>query len=105
MAPHLQRVLVVDPNLAASRLLTELVKELGASQRMHASTTKRALEIAKDWQPQLIFVEFAGPGLDGVEFTERLRRSTIAARKGAGDRGHRRHPRRLHQGVAGRRRP
>jgi len=81
MAPHLQRVLVVDPNMAASRLLTELVKELGASQRMHASTTKRALEIAKDWQPQLIFVEFAGPGLDGVEFTERLRRSTIAARK------------------------
>lgn len=67
--------------MAASRLLTELVKELGASQRMHAATTRRALEIAAAWQPQLIFIEFSGPGLDGAEFTERLRRSTLPARK------------------------
>ena len=80
MTPHLQRVLVVDPNTASSRLLTELVKELGARQRMSAATTRRALEIAADWQPQLIFVEFAGPGLDGVEFIQRLRRSTMVAR-------------------------
>lgn len=80
MAPHLQRVLVVDPNLVSSRLLIDLVKDLGAHQRLHAATTKRGLEIAADWQPQLIFVEFSGPGLDGVDFTRRLRRSPIVAR-------------------------
>ncbi len=81
IAPHIGRVLVVDPNLAASRLLTDLLKELGARQRLHAATTSRGLEIAREWQPQLIFVEFAGPLLDGVEFTRNLRRSNMAARK------------------------
>jgi len=77
---HLERVLIVDPNAAAARLMTELLADLGARQRLTAATTARALEIAKEWQPQLIFVEFAGPALDGVDFTTRLRRSTLVAR-------------------------
>ncbi len=80
IAPHIERVLVVDPNLGATRVLTDLLKDIGARQRLHAPTTKRGLELTAEFQPQLIFVEFAGPDLDGVEFTTRLRRSTVAAR-------------------------
>jgi DNA-binding response OmpR family regulator len=81
IAQHVDRVLIVDPNLGASQVLAELLKELGARQRLHAATTRKALELTAEWAPQLIFVEFAGAGLDGVDFTTRLRRSTLAARQ------------------------
>ncbi len=81
IAAHVERVLIVDPNLGATQVLTELLKDIGARQRFHAPTTRRGLELVAEAQPQLIFVEFAGPGLDGVDFTTRLRRSTLAARK------------------------
>ena len=80
IAPHIERVLIVDPSLGATRILTELLKDLGARQRLHAPTTHAGLELASEWAPQLIFVEFAGMGLNGVEFITRLRRSTLAAR-------------------------
>jgi DNA-binding response OmpR family regulator len=78
---RIERVLVVDPHLAAARLLTDLLTELGAGQRLTATTTARALNIAREWEPQLIFIEFAGPALDGVDFTRRLRRSSLVARR------------------------
>jgi len=78
---QIERVLVVDPNGAAARLLTDLLTELGARQRLTASTTARALEITREFQPQLIFIEFTGPALDGVDFTQRLRRSSLVARR------------------------
>ncbi len=78
---QIERVLVVDPNLAAARLLTDLLAELGARQRRTAATTARALDIALEWEPQLIFIELTGPALDGVDFTRRLRRSSMVARR------------------------
>lgn len=81
IARQTERVLVIDPNVSAARVLIDLLKDMGAGQRLHAATTKKALEIAAEWQPQLVFVEFAGPGLDGVDFTTRLRRSGVVARK------------------------
>lgn len=79
----LERALVVDPNSVTCRLLGELLKELGVHQRLQATTTRRALDIAAEWQPQLIFVEFSGPALDGVDFTNSLRRSRLPVRKAA----------------------
>ena len=81
IARHIERVLIVDPNLGATRVLTELLKDIGARQRYHAPTSKRGLELVAEFQPQLIFIEFAGPGLDGPDFISRLRRSTLPARQ------------------------
>jgi CheY-like chemotaxis protein len=81
IAPHIERTLVVDPNLGSTQLLIALLKDIGAGQRVHAASTRRGLDVAADWDPQLIFVEFSGPELDGVDFTTRLRRSGLAARK------------------------
>jgi DNA-binding response OmpR family regulator len=80
IAPHIERVLIVDPNLGVTHVLAELLKEMGARQRLHVATTRKALDLAAEWAPQLIFVEFAAPGLDGVDFITRLRRSTLSAR-------------------------
>ncbi len=80
IAPHIQRILVADPNLASNRLLVDILKQLGARRCQHAFTTTRALEICAELQPQVIFAEFSGPHMDGVEFTWRLRRGNLPAR-------------------------
>ena len=81
MKLRLQRVLVVDPTPAAARLMGDLLKEMGARQVVTAARTDAALAICHDFVPQLVVVEFAGPELDGLDFTSRLRRSPMACRQ------------------------
>jgi DNA-binding response OmpR family regulator len=81
IARHIERVLIVDASPASARLLGELMKEIGARQPVYASQTERALDIAAEFEPQLVFTDLEGPDLDGVELTTRLRRSTLAARR------------------------
>ncbi len=81
IARQVERVLIVDPNAASARMLGEILKELGARQPVYATRTEQALAIAHEFDPQIIFVELEGPELDGVDFTTRLRRSTLGARK------------------------
>ena len=74
-------MLVVDPHPASTRLMTELLKDLGARFVMVEQTTSRALAAAKAEDPMLIFSELSGPGLDGLEFTRLLRKSDLSCRK------------------------
>lgn len=78
---QIERVLVVDTSVASARLLGELMKEMGARQPVYASHTERALNIAAEFEPQIVFTELSGPDLDGVDLTHRLRRSAFSARK------------------------
>lgn len=80
-ARHLERVLILDSNPQAARVLTELLKDLGA-QRIYVETTSfKALAVAKAEEPILVFTEFSGPSLDGLQFTRQLRRSEFYCRK------------------------
>jgi len=81
IARHIERVLIADTSTASARLLGELLKQVGARQPIYANNTERAFEIAAEFEPQLVFTDLEGPGLDGVELTHRLRRSGIPARK------------------------
>jgi DNA-binding response OmpR family regulator len=81
MAPRIERALVIEPVAGMARLLTDLLKDMGSRQVLTASRTESALAIAKEFDPQLILVEFAGPELDGLDFTRRLRRSAFACRQ------------------------
>jgi len=81
LAPSLQRVLIVDPNAAAARLLAELMKDMGGRSVAYAPSLPKAMAYAAEMDAQIIFTEFAGPDFDGVEFTRALRRSTIPARR------------------------
>jgi len=81
IAAHIQRVLIVDPIPGASRLLGELMKEMGAREILVATHSDRALNLTREFEPQLIFTEFGGPDVDGLAFTQALRRSACTARK------------------------
>jgi CheY-like chemotaxis protein len=81
LARHLERVLVVDPQPASTRLMTELLKDLGSRFVMVETSMPRALAVAKAEDPQVIFCEFTGGGFDGLEFTRLLRRSDLACRQ------------------------
>jgi two-component system, response regulator PdtaR len=80
-APALKRVLIVDPQPAGARLVADLIKGLGAGQIYTEGTTAEALAAAKLSDPQIIFTELAGPRLDGLRFTQELRRSHLSCRQ------------------------
>jgi len=81
MAPLLQRVLIADPHTDNARLVGELIRSLARCQVWAAPTTDKALKLAASVAPDIIFVEMSAEKLDGVEFTRKLRRSTLACRQ------------------------
>jgi two-component system, response regulator PdtaR len=81
LKPHLGRVLVVDHSPMAGWMIGNLMRTLGAREIFIEPDGPRALELADATDPNLIFVEYAGPQLDGESFTRRLRRSDYACRK------------------------
>jgi len=81
IARHIERVLIVDSNIASARLLGDVLKDIGSRQPVYASKTESALDLVADFQPQLVFTDLEGPNLDGVELTHRLRRSGLVSRK------------------------
>jgi two-component system, response regulator PdtaR len=81
MAPAMQRVLVVDPAPAGAKLLSELLRNICPCQIFQASTTAKAIELIRSADPQIIFIEFNTPEVDGVAFTKHLRRSEARCRQ------------------------
>jgi CheY-like chemotaxis protein len=81
MAPHLQRVLIVDPQPASVKLLQELLRSLVTCQVWHAPTDARAIQAARAVDPQIVFLEHSGPELDGARLARALRRSDLPCRK------------------------
>jgi len=81
IAAKIERILIVDPNPYAARLLSELCKEMGARQIATALRSDRGLEVTAEFEPDIIFTEYNGPDIDGVEFTKRLRRSKLTAHR------------------------
>lgn len=80
IAAQLQRVLIVDPSSANARLLGDLLKQLEARQIHVESTTRAAMSACAAFDPQMVFTELSGNGLDGLAFVRALRRSTLACR-------------------------
>jgi CheY-like chemotaxis protein len=76
-----RRALVVDGNVAGARLLADLVKSMGVRELHIESGGRAALRACQQHDPQVIFTEFAGPRLNGIEFVRGLRRSDLSCRK------------------------
>lgn len=81
VAAKVQRVMVVDPNPATARLLAEHLRPLGGVQIFAAPTAEKGYAMARATDPQLIFVEHAQNGVDGLAFTRKIRRSDLACRE------------------------
>jgi CheY-like chemotaxis protein len=69
---HAFRVLVVDDNRDAARILALLLRKSGHDVRT-ANGGAEALEVAADFRPECIISDIGMPGLDGYELAKRLR--------------------------------
>lgn len=81
MAPTLRRVLIVDPNLTAAKLLAETLKGLGVGNVQMKAEGRAALDMCREFEPSLIFTEHTGAQLDGADLARAIRRSHLACRK------------------------
>jgi CheY-like chemotaxis protein len=81
MAPRLQRVLIVDPQPQAVQLLGELLRSIARSQVWSAPGPEKAMALAQVHNPQIIFTEFSGGGLNGLALAKAIRRSELACRQ------------------------
>ena len=80
VAAKIQRVLVVDPNPATARLLADQLRQLGNVQIYPAPNLDKGYAMARTVDPQLIFVEHASAGMDGLLLTRKIRRSELVCR-------------------------
>jgi DNA-binding response OmpR family regulator len=81
-AVQVRRILIVDANPATARMLAELLRSLiPHCQVLGAQSEDKAFQSLQNFDPQMIFVELKGGGLDGLGFTHKLRRSYLAARE------------------------
>ena len=81
LEPTVRRVLIIDSNLASARLLGDLIKGMGARDVIFETDERHTLEVARDFEPTLIFMERSGPRFDGENLARRLRRSHLDCRK------------------------
>ena len=81
IAPVVSRILIVDPNLHAARLMVDIMKSLGARDLAVEPDDSRALKTAATLEPGIIFIERLGPGLDGESLARSLRRSDLGCRR------------------------
>lgn len=76
----MQRVLIVDPQPASAKLLSELLRDISHCQIWTATDAQRGLSVAQGAEPHMVFVDH-GAGIDGAAFTRALRRSQLTCRK------------------------
>jgi two-component system, OmpR family, KDP operon response regulator KdpE len=73
MTDH-QRILVVDDEPQITRVLRTSLSSQGYDIRV-ANNGETALEIMKDWTPDLVITDLAMPQMDGVELCRKVRAS------------------------------
>jgi CheY-like chemotaxis protein len=81
VATKMQRVLIVDPNTAAVRLLADQLRHVGNVQIFHATSIEAGWAMARTTDPLLFFVEHASSGCDGLALARKIRRSDLACRE------------------------
>jgi two-component system, OmpR family, KDP operon response regulator KdpE len=74
MSEH-RRILVVDDESQITRVLRTSLSSQGYDIRV-ANDGETALEIMKDWTPDLVITDLSMPNMDGLELCRQLRLST-----------------------------
>jgi len=70
-----RRILVVDDEPQITRVLRTSLSSQGYDIRV-ANNGETALEILKDWKPDLVITDLAMPSMDGLELCRKLRASS-----------------------------
>lgn len=71
----------MDPNPHSARMLTEIIKGLGANEIVTEPNNDRALRAAAELEPGIVFTERTGDKLDGEALARSLRRSHLDCRR------------------------
>lgn len=72
-ADQLRRVLIVDDNVAAARLLGLLLTKVGRHEVRLAHDGPAAIAVAGDFAPDIVLLDIGLPKVDGYEVARRLR--------------------------------
>lgn len=80
IAPAVRRVAIIDPTASSARLLTDILKGLGAREVYVEGDEEQALELIRDVEPGIIFTERTGQKLNGETLARRIRRSSMSCR-------------------------
>ena len=72
-------ILVVDDDPGVRRLITATLQDVGGFQLEEASSGLQALEAAVDVRPEIVFLDYEMPDLDGPETCRRLRSDPVTA--------------------------
>jgi two-component system, OmpR family, KDP operon response regulator KdpE len=72
MSAERQHILIVDDEPQITRVLRTTLSAHGYDLRV-ANDGEMALEIMKDWTPQLIITDLAMPNVDGIQLCRRVR--------------------------------
>ena len=75
-----RRILVVDDNFGAARLLTILLQKLGNHEIEVAYDGPSALEQVAAFAPEVVLLDIGLPGMDGYEVARKIRSTTSGAR-------------------------
>jgi CheY-like chemotaxis protein len=70
------RILVVDDNATNLKLASEVL-ELEGYQVLRANDAEDALTVLRHERPDLILMDIAMPGMDGLELTRRLKADVL----------------------------
>jgi len=79
--PAVRRVVIADANVAAARLLVDILKSMGSREVVVETDEARVLDAVREIEPGLIFTERSGPKLNGESLARKLRRSHLASRR------------------------
>lgn len=71
--PACRRVLIVDDNLAAAKMLAMLIKSLGVTDVKCACDGPSGLQAVDEFRPELVLLDIGLPGMDGYEVGKAIR--------------------------------
>jgi len=72
-------ILVVDDDPGIRRLITATLRDVGGFRIEEAGSGLQALETAAGLRPEIVFLDYEMPDLDGAETCRRLRSDPVTA--------------------------
>jgi CheY-like chemotaxis protein len=71
----MKKVLIIEDNLAMKQLLSKIASEIGDIETKTVDDGLKAIDIYKEFKPDLILCDITLPSLNGVEVIKKIRKS------------------------------